>query len=394
MQIENERADISLEQIPAVSPSLAESLRGCPLRALLNRSRELQPYVLGNPRAWLGIAYHEVLQKLWSGERTDLSDEEWIDFLWQRAVDRIRGTVQAHPLNRRFGNHEKWPGYHLTHAMARIRAGEALSERPRMRDCIGNPSSRGGSAREHMLHGMNGKIKGQPDVVVGNEIWDYKSGSVTSQSPDGEEIVRQNYARQLRLYGFLVQEDTGTCPSKAKLLPMQGSPVEITLTPQECAAEAEEAVKLLDSVNMAVANGIRADEIGTPCEESCYWCNHKPHCTAFWNNVTEDWWSDSNRVFVEGSLAEAPIDIHGGRSVALRVDVSAGNVHHSQFVIGPFEKSVYDNLVGFSAHDVIRIVGCYRRPDETLATTPWTVCARVTELPNVINPDSAGSYLA
>ena len=370
-----------------MSPSLSELLRVCPLRALMNRSRELRPFVLGSPKAWLGVAYHEVLEKLWSGERTDLSDEDWIDFLWRRAVDRIRGAAKAHPLNRRFGNHENWPGYHLTHALAHFRAREALSEHPRLRDGDDKPISKGRPAREHMLHGMNGKIKGQPDVVVGNEIWDYKSGSVTSQSPDGEEVVRQSYARQLRLYGYLVQENTGTCPGRAKLLPMRGSPVEITLTPQECAAEAKEAVNLLDSVNTAIVNGIRADEIGTPSEDSCYWCNHKPHCTAFWNNITENWWSDSNRVVVEGSLAVAPIDIHGGRSVALRVDISAGNVHHSQYVIGPFDKSVYENIKSFSAHDGIRIVNCYRRPDGTLATTPWTVCARVTELPNVINPN-------
>ena len=378
-----------LERVSAVSPSLSELLRVCPLRALLNRSTELRPFTLGNPKAWLGIAYHEVLEKLWSGERTDLSDDDWINFLWQRAINRVRGAARAHPLNRRFGNHEKWPGYHLTHALTHLRAREALAERPRSRDGDDKSSSRVGPGREHMLHGMNGKIKGQPDVVVDNEIWDYKSGSVTSQSPDGEEVVRQRYARQLRLYGYLVQENTGTCPSRAKLLPMQGSPVEITLTPQECVTEAEDAVKLLDSVNIAVANGIRAEELGTPSEESCYWCNHKPHCTAFWNNVTKDWWSDSNSVFVEGSLVEAPIDIHGGRSFTLRVDISVGNVEQSQFVIGPFDKSVFEDLKNFSAHEVVRIIGCHRRPDGTLTTTPWTVCARVTELPNVINPYSA-----
>ncbi len=390
-QCENEGTEVSLQQVSAVSPSLSETLRVCPLRALLNGSRQLQPFILGSPKAWLGIAYHEVLEKLWSRERTELNDEDWIDFLWQGAVDRISSAARAHPLNRRFGNHEKWPGYHLTHELARIRAREALSERPRIRDVADKPSSQGEPAREHMLYGMDGKLKGQPDVVVGNEIWDYKSGSVTGQSPDGDEPVRQSYVRQLRLYGYLVQEDTGTCPTKARLLPMRGSPVEIILDPQECAAEAEDAVHLLDSVNMAVANGLTADEIATPSEESCFWCNHKPHCTAFWKDVTEEWWSDSNIVFVQGRLAEAPIDIHGGRSFALRVEISAGNVCPGQFVIGPFDKSVHENLQGLSTHEVIRIVGCFRRPDEALTTTPWTVCARITETPNVVNPNTAVS---
>ena len=337
----------------------------------------------------MGIAYHEVLEKLWSGERKDLSDEDWIEFLWRRAVGRIRSAAQAHPLNRRFGNSEKWPGYHLTHAMARLRAREALAERPFRLDSADRQISKGGPAREDMLYGMNGKIKGQPDVVVGNEIWDYKSGAVKSKSIDGEEVVRKSYERQLRLYGYLVQENTGTCPTRGKLLPMSGSAIEITLTPQECVAEAEVAVELLDSVNMAVANGVRADEIGTPSEESCLWCNHKPHCKAFWNNVKEDWWSESNRAVFEGSLAEAPIDIHAGKSVALRVEVSVGNVNQSQVMIGPFDKSVFENVQHFSAHDAIRVVDCYRKRDGTITTTPWTVCARVNDIPSVINPNAA-----
>ena len=312
MQYENERVTVLLQQVSAVSPSLAESLRVCPLRALLNRSKELQAFALGSPRAWLGTAYHEVLERLWSGERTDLKDEEWIDFLWQRAVDRIRDAAKAHPLNRRFVNHDKWPGYNLTHAMVRIRAREALSKSPRMHDGVEKTHSRRGPAREHTLHGMNGKIRGQPDVVVGNEVWDYKSGSVTSQSSEGEEIIRQSYARQLRLYGYLVQQNAGICPGKGKLLPMQGSAIEIVLTPQECAAEAEDAANLLDSVNIAIANGLRADEIGTPSEESCYWCNHKLHCTAFWSSVSEDWWSDSKRVAVEGTLGACAVETRMG----------------------------------------------------------------------------------
>ena len=119
--------EIELEQIPAVSPSLAESIRLCPLQALLSQTVELRPFTLGNPKAWLGIAYHEVLEKLWSSERPDLDDEGWVEFLWHRAIDHIRSSARTHPLNRRFSNSENWPGYHLTHAMVRIRAREALT---------------------------------------------------------------------------------------------------------------------------------------------------------------------------------------------------------------------------------------------------------------------------
>ena len=54
--------NIELTTITAVSPSLAELLRLCALRAGLSRLATTRPLVLGNPKAWLGTAYHEVLE--------------------------------------------------------------------------------------------------------------------------------------------------------------------------------------------------------------------------------------------------------------------------------------------------------------------------------------------
>ena len=111
----------------------------------------------------------------------------------------------------------------------------------------------GTTARETTYYAMDGKLKGQPDVVVGNEIRDYKSGSVLEDSPDGLKKVKEGYVRQLRLYGYLVKENTGTSPRKGKLLPMQGNPVEIELTPEDCEAEAQRAISLLDALNSAIS---------------------------------------------------------------------------------------------------------------------------------------------
>ena len=102
---ERSKVELILEQIPSVSPSLAESLRICPLQAMLNRSRELRQFTLESPKAWLVITYHEVLEKLWSNERPDL-DDELMDHLWESAVERVRQASADHPLDRRFSEHE------------------------------------------------------------------------------------------------------------------------------------------------------------------------------------------------------------------------------------------------------------------------------------------------
>ena len=64
--------------------------------------------------------------------------------------------------------------------------------------------------------------------------------------------MKETYIRQLRLYGRLVEENFGVCPTKGVLLPMQGASVEIGLDPQACASAAEEAVGLLDEYNVGL----------------------------------------------------------------------------------------------------------------------------------------------
>lgn len=325
-----------------------------------------------------------MLEKLWSCERPELDDEEWIEFLWDRSIDRIRNDVVTHPLNRRFSNAENWPGYHLTHAMARIRALEALAGRPRSREATPPAGATGGPAREQTFYAMDGKLKGQPDVVVGDELRDYKSGSVFEESPDGSKTVKEGYVRQLRLYGHLVKENSGVCPSKGKLLPMQGNPVEIDLVPEECEAEAREAIDLLDSLNSAISGNNSVDRLASASEESCYWCSHKTHCEVFWSNVSEGWWDDGYSAAISGRLLEPPLEIHAGKSIALKIDILAGNIALGECVIGPFDKDIHTSVDSFSIGDDVRIVGCYRKQDGTLTTTQWTVCFGESEWPEIL----------
>lgn len=384
----NERTEVrlSLERIPAVSPSLAELLRICPLQAVLNRCQELRRFTLGSPKAWLGVVYHEVLEKLWARDRPDLNDEEWVNYLWDAAVERIRGSAAHHPLDCRFLNHENWPGYHLTRAIVLVRAREALSRNPRSRDTPAQStetSATQGVVREQTMHAMNGQLRGQPDVILESEIWDYKSGTVLEESPNGVDRVKDGYVRQMRLYGHLVNENVGRRPRTGKLLPMQGNPVEIELAPEECEAEAEEAIELLNSLNSQAAKCESVHDLAMASEASCYWCSHKIHCEPFWASVSDEWWAERNNACVSGILLDLPTEIHSGRSHTLGISVSAGNVPPGAYTIGPFDRDVHADIHTHQAGDLVRLVGCYRKPDGTLTTTAWTVCYSESQWPEI-----------
>ncbi|MFO0818002.1 MAG: PD-(D/E)XK nuclease family protein [Pirellulales bacterium] len=363
---------------------MAETLRNCPLQAAFSRIRPLRSFVLGNPKAWLGTAYHEVLEKLCSPTEEGLSDDELIERLWEGAIETLRQQATGHALDRRFVESEKWPGYYLARACVQVRAKQALAELPRDRaSCLLRDSPTSATMRERTLSAMNGKLVGKPDVVLAGEIHDYKSGKIFEDTCGGPQVAKQSYVRQLCIYGHLVHVNTGQCPRKAKLLPMQGETVEIDLDPDACRAAAKDAVNLLDAFNERLATGSGAGDLATPSPTACRWCQFKAICPAFWNNVEENWAGDLGTAAVRGVLASSPTIIHNGRAFSVTVRATAGTVAAGELAIAPLDKTVHD-LNHFRQGDAVRIVNIYRRSDGQLAPTAATLCIRECDCPSFV----------
>ena len=76
---------IRVGTINAVSPTLADTLRQCKLRAALSRAVGSSHHVLGNPKAWLGSAYHAVLERIGPEHRDDI--EAIVRDLWGATIE-------------------------------------------------------------------------------------------------------------------------------------------------------------------------------------------------------------------------------------------------------------------------------------------------------------------
>ncbi len=363
-----------LRPIQAISPSLAEILRNCSLQAAISRISGIKRFVLGNPKAWLGTAYHNVLEKLWKPTDEELTDMELVEHLWTNAIDALRQKAIVHPLNHRFATPEKWPGYYLVRACVQVRAEEVLAEQPRLQASAGSVSNSAGVLCEQRLSAMDGKLVGKPDVVMDNEIRDYKSGRIYDVTTDGTQTVKQEYVRQLHLYGHLVYEKYGYYPTKGKLLPMQGPAAEVNLDPETCAAEATDAIKLLDSFNAKLAMSEEVSSLATPSPKACRWCQYKAICPAFWKGVEDSWGEELGSATVRGDLKEPPAVIHHGRAFSLSIEVSAGTSALSEVSIAPLDGEVHSKLAAFQTSDTVRIVNLYQRRDGQLAPTPATLC--------------------
>src|SRR5215475_8340633 len=107
---------LSLPVINSTSPSLADLMRGCMLRAGMSRCPQLQPFVLGNPKAWLGTAYHKVMEQLPAILGTVGPALASADAVWNSEIARLEQEAANHPLNARFGPARTWKGYYLVQA--------------------------------------------------------------------------------------------------------------------------------------------------------------------------------------------------------------------------------------------------------------------------------------
>jgi hypothetical protein len=170
-------------------------------------------------------------------------------------------------LDHRFGAPKTWPGYHVAHASALVRAGELIRGPPPIvvTEKQAPGSGDAGTIREQEFTAFGGRLLGRPDVIRANEVVDYKSGAILEHDEATQTgVVKGAYVRQLRIYAYLVKQKLGWWPERGVLLPLGGEGVEVTLDPLECEREACEAVALLDLYNEKVHTGSGLEEFASP----------------------------------------------------------------------------------------------------------------------------------
>jgi len=378
---------LRVSPIPATSPTLAEMMRVCQLRAGLSRAADSSTFVLGNPKAWLGTAYHEVLEKIASVDFSKENFDAAIEELWIQAIAAQYERAMAHVLDRRFGLPATWPGYYVAKASVTLRARELAAKAVSARSAptMDAPDlTQAISIREQTFTACDGKLAGKPDVIRAREIVDYKSGAIMEADGSAQaDTVNAGYVRQLRIYGFLVKGALGWWPQRGVLLPLAGPGVEVTLNPDQCTREAIEAVAILDQYNAKVLGAKWPDELASPTADNCKWCPFKLICPAFWHVATATWSGQLDGAAVEGVIGEPPRAIHAGDAIALSVNVQSGTEVPRHIQLAPLDPSTHAAAATVTTGDQVRLVGLRARPDGSLVPTQRTVLARLGDLPAV-----------
>jgi len=379
-------ATLELPEIRATSPTLAETMRACLLRAGLSKASGSANFVLGNPKAWLGTAYHEVLEKIVDIDLSQESLDGAVERLWHLAIAAQQQRADAHVLDRRFGSPASWPGYHVARASVLLRAGE-LSAAPASAVAPATEEPRTGLAstiREQEFTAFGGRLLARPDVIRANEVVDYKSGAIVEHDAATQtNVVKAAYVRQLRIYGYLVKQKLGWWPKRGVLLPLGGAGIEVELEASECEREASDAVALLDVYNGKVRSGAARKELASPSPESCRWCAYKLVCPVFWQAALPDWCGQLDGAAVEGPLVGTPSVIHVGAARAITVDVQAGTEARRQAQIAPLNPSFHPVVATLVPGERVRLVALRQRNDGMLLPGQRTVLCRVSDLPSV-----------
>lgn len=372
---------IALAQIPATSPTLAELMRSCLLRAGLARSPDAAQYVLGNPKIWLGTAYHTVLEKIAQAGPVGTSVETEAASLWEEAVKSLSERARAHTLDRRFGTPQSWPGYYVARASVILRAQEIIGSR---RATQPTPlSSSDTTIRERKFVACSGKLVGRPDVIRNKEIIDYKTGGIIEHDDDSQgKAVRTSYVRQLRIYGYLVRKILGWWPERGILVPMVGPGVEIELEPEDCEREAAEAVELLNIYNDTIASDTDLINLARPSANTCKWCSYKIICSSFWTQASPGWSASLDGIAVEGRVTGTQI-IHGGAAIAITVKIEGGTETPRSVQIAPLNPATHTSVTALAKGERVRLTGLGVRPDGAMAPTQRTVIMRTEDLPNL-----------
>ncbi len=376
---------LTIPQLPSTTPTLAETMRTCLLWAGLSRAHGNQPYVLGNPKAWLGTAYHEVLEALPAsasgGAGTALLQRA--EARWNQAVARLEEAAARHPLNHRFGSATTWRGYYLVLETLRLRMAELAGTFG-----TGKPSGTGESKtwalREEECSALSGKLRGRIDLVRGDALIDFKTGALYEpEDADAPPSLKAGYVRQLRIYAYLVYAATGWRPRRGLLYPLAGPPVEVDLEASACEAEAAEAVRRLEQYNSAVAGGGDLKRLASPSAEACRWCPFKTICPAFWTSADESWAGTLDGEAVAGRLTKPPQAVHGGVAWSVAFAVDAGTEAHQEIVIAPLSAAVHPSIPQLYQGARVRIVGLGRRSNGALFPTQRTIMLPEADAPTL-----------
>lgn len=350
-------------------------MRLCGLRAGMSSQKSANQWVLHDPRLWLGIAFHRLVERVRRGLREGLAAA------WDEEIARLLHAARDHPLDRRYANPEEWPGYQLARIRS-IHTAERLLGRRAAGSSGRSSSPMSGFGVEQRLAARGGKLVGRPDEYSPQRVTDYKSSIPQDDSPVRNEIVAR-FIRQLQIYAAIIAEATGQWVKEGVIHSGSGQSISFPLVPLDCDQEADTAVALLSEWNRRLAD-IGPTALANVAAASCSSCRFQTICPAFWAQLESGGLTfPSGRVAAVGTLVsvqpgnDADIATLNFRSLCS----TGGEVGTPAIVI---RQSIHGGGLTSAVGSTVRVSNALQRSDGRLRADHATVFLAETEAPNIV----------
>jgi hypothetical protein len=374
---------IVLTPLARTSPTLWSHMRLCSLRGAFASSRAVDRWILHDPRAWLGTAFHKVMEASRRPSATAATPEE----AWAAAVREAAAAAAHHLLDARFAAPERWPGYFLVRQRALSSAQDVIAAN------IGGarpsaPRQEGVSATERVLQARGGRLIGRLDRFDGRILTEYKS-SMPDPAWRGAEAVLEGFRRQLRLYAAIIAEAIGRWPIQGRVVAASGQTMDVPLVPAACDAEASAALAALDELNLGLASSAAPETLARPGEDSCGGCPFQALCPAFW-----PWLEAAGSTGLPDTAAAGVLDrIELGQDGDLYTAYLA--VHQPSMPSGiqplVLRRTIHGDLTATPQGAHWRIISARLKQDGRLRADPSTCVFVLDHLPNVVTADVSAS---
>jgi PD-(D/E)XK nuclease superfamily len=368
---------ITLSAIARTTPTLWFQMRVCGLRASLAANPAADRWVLHDPRAWLGTAFHRVMKVAQAGApRID------VESAWNAAITQTVAAASLHPLDARFSQSERWPSYFLVRQRALSLASDHTQQAPH-RSRASSRQSTAPRSSDRLLEARGGRLAGRPDHFDGTILTEYKSSLADAAWPRAAEIL-DGYKRQVRLYAAIIADALRVWPARARVVAASGEVLEIPIDPASCNAEADAALAALGTLNNALASGIGAEELASPSAMACSGCPFTLICPAFWRGLSEGTLRGLTDVALQGILQKVEAGPDGDLYTAdILVRCGTSELPGKQSVV--LRKSIHGNLALSAIGSLCRLVDGKRRPDGRIRADISTIVSPVPALPDLKN---------
>jgi hypothetical protein len=353
-------------------------MRLCALRAALAATPDANNWVLHEPRAWLGTAFHKLIEAMRSGATT--ADSERI---WNAAIAEAVAAARGHALDRRYLAPERWPSYYLVRQRAFALAGKVSASR-RPEELHARAAQLREETRrspERRFEARDGRLVGRPDYYDGHTLTEYKS-SLPDVAWAGAAEIMDGFRRQVRLYAVIIAEVFGKWPTNGRVIAASGQVIEVNIDPIACNAEANAALAALDALNSALTNEKTAEDLANPSASACSSCPFQILCPAFWRHLGLPEMNDLTDAALEGVLERLESGPDGDLYTAyITAQSTSGHLNSQQAVV--LRASVHGELAPSNVGSSCRLVGGRARPDGRLGADLSTIVFAVPNLPRL-----------